>query len=337
MKKYRTKLIIGLGVLLVILAFLIFPYYQLVGKITGHSPLRLFFLNDQFKKTEGRVNILLLGKGDAIHDGPNLTDSMLVASYDIAKKNMFLISTPRDIWSATLEEKINAAYAFGEAKKKGGGMILAKSEIGAVVGLPIHYAVVIDFNKFKDTIDIVGGLDIDVERSFEDHQYPIKGKENNTCKGDKEYKCRYETVRFVKGPQHMSGEIALKFARSRNAVGDEGNDFARGKRQQKIMSALAVKIIGIAKNGNVKMLEELYNELDRAVERDISNEEAAFLAKAYLLSGKVELVNIPLAEELFEIPNVEDYFEKYVLIPKDNDLPALHKYIECKINPQLDC
>lgn len=334
MKRYRFNILLLLLIFTATFAYFFIPLYNLAGKITNRSPLRLIFLNNRFKTTDNRVNILLLGKGDAIHDGPNLTDSMLVASYDLTNKKVFLLSVPRDIWSNTLEEKINAAYAFGEAKKKGGGLILAKSEIGAVVNMPIHYGVVIDFDKFSETVDLLGGLDITVQHAFVDNKYPIKGKENDTCNGDTEYACRYETITFEKGLQHMDGDTALKYARSRNAQGEQGSDFARGQRQQLITNALFNKIIGVVKSGNAQKLEALYIELDNAIERDIENESAAFIIKKYMLSKNVELINIPLSEDLFEIPPVDEYFGKYVLIPKDNDLDALHEYIRCKMNQQ---
>ena len=332
MKRNRIKILLLCFVAFAALAYFLIPFYRLAGKITGHSPLRLIFLNNRFKTTDNKVNILLLGKGDAIHDGPNLTDSIIVASYDISQKKIFTISIPRDVWSSTLEEKVNAAYAFGEAKQKGGGMILAKSEIGAVVDLPIHYAVVIDFDKFSEIIDLLGGLDITVAHAFVDNEYPIKGKENDECNGDEEYKCRYETIRFEKGQQHMDGQTALKYARSRNAKGEQGSDFARGQRQQLIIGALANKILGVIKSGSAKKLEALYVELDSAIERDIENEASAFLVKKYFLARKTALINIPLSEDLFEIPSVDDYFGKYVLVPKDYDFPALHKYIRCKMD-----
>lgn len=331
MKRNRTKLLLVCVLFFTALFYYLIPFYKLTQTITGNSPLRLIFLNDRFKTTENIVNILLLGKGDAIHDGPNLTDSILVASYNILEKKIFLISIPRDVWSSTLEEKVNAAYAFGEAKQKGGGMILAKSEIGAVVDLPIHYAVVIDFDKFSETIDLLGGLDIAVQHAFTDAKYPIKGKENDTCNGDIEYECRYETIRFEKGEQHMDGQTALKYARSRNAQGEQGTDFARGQRQQMIIGALANKMLGVIKSGNAKKIEALYVKLNSAIERDIENESAAFLAKKYVLSRNVELINIPLSQELFEIPPVDDYYGKYVLVPKNNDFPELHKHILCKL------
>lgn len=332
MKKYRSKILVL--VIAVVCAFVYFflPLYNLTGKITNKSPLRLVFLNNQFKTTDNKVNFLLLGKGDAIHDGPNLTDSMLVASYDISNKKLFLISIPRDIWSNTLEEKVNAAYAFGEVKRKGGGLILAKSEIGAIVDLPIHYGVVIDFDKFSETIDLLGGLDITVKHSFTDNKYPIKGKENDNCNGDTEYACRYETITFEKGLVHMDGQTALKYARSRNAQGEQGSDFARGQRQQEIIGELFSKILSVVKSGNAQKLEALYEELHSAIERDIENESAAFVVKKYVLSKRVELINIPLSEDLFEIPPVDEYFGKYVLVPKNHDFIALHKYIRCKMD-----
>ena len=58
-----------------------------------------------------------------------------------------------DIWSDTLQDKINTAYAYGEAKKTGGGLTLAKAELSNIIGQPVQYAAVIDFSKFETLID----------------------------------------------------------------------------------------------------------------------------------------------------------------------------------------
>src|SRR5690606_11303223 len=112
-----------------------------------------------------------------------------------------------------------------------------------VTGEPVHYAMVMDFSGFKEVIDTLGGVEVDVEHSFTDTEYPIAGRENDLCDGDPEYRCRYETIEFKQGRQYMDGETALKFVRSRHAEGDEGNDFARSACQQRVISAIREKVL----------------------------------------------------------------------------------------------
>ena len=81
------------------------------------------------------------------------------------------------------------------------------------MGQPVHYALLIDFSSFKKAIDVLGGVDVNVERSFDDFHFPIEGKENDSCNGDPTFSCRYEHVSFKKGWQKMDGDTALKFAK----------------------------------------------------------------------------------------------------------------------------
>jgi len=113
--------------------------------------------------------------------------------------------------------------------------VLAKSVAEEIVGIPVHYAVVVDFDFFQKVIDELGGIEVDVETDFVDDRYPIKGREDDLCNGDPKFSCRYETVEFKKGLQFMDGGAALKFVRSRNAEGDEGTDLARIARQEKVI------------------------------------------------------------------------------------------------------
>ncbi len=333
--KISFKVLAFIGIIFLLLAFLIKPYYNLVEEITETSPLKILLLEGNYKKTGDRINIVFLGKAGAQHDGPNLTDSILVGSYDIKNKKMISISVPRDIWSNTIKDKINSAYAYGEAKKKGGGMVLAKSEVGAIVGIPIHYAVVIDFEKFKELIDYLGGLDINVERSFDDYKFPVPGKETDDCNGDLEYKCRYRHISFKKGIIHMNGEEALIFVRSRNAQGEEGTDFARNDRQQKILQALSEKIVNRVKKLDVNEIRQMYQIIDKIVERDMQNSEAAYIAKRVLLARNISVKQISLVEDLFEIPRRVDYEGKFVLIPKEGSFTTIHEYIECVLNTNI--
>ena len=128
---------------------------------------------------EGRVNVLLLGMAGGRHDGATLTDTILVASLHLKTKQLHLISIPRDLWLPALKAKSNASYQQG--LKENNGLNFAKTVMGNIVGLPIHYGLRIDFYGFVEAVDALGGIEVDVERTFDDYNYPITGKETDLC------------------------------------------------------------------------------------------------------------------------------------------------------------
>lgn len=300
---------------------------------TGLTPLTVLRLllntGADLASSDGRTNLLLLGIGGGAHAGADLTDTIMVVSFDIRKKDIAMISVPRDIWSDTLKDKINSAYHYGEEKKAGGGIILSKVIVEDVVGLPIHYALLIDFSGFKNVIDIAGGIDVTVPASFVDAQFPIAGKEEDPCGGDTSVRCRYETVAFDKGPQHMDGERALTYVRSRHAEGEEGSDFARGRRQQEVIVALMHKLKnpwtwlppsrGIA----------LFHAFDRATITDMRIGELATIGKLMVRSGNDEPKRISFVDLLTEPPLW--MYGRYTLVPRES-FAAIHAYIKATLD-----
>ncbi len=325
--------------LLIITIVIIRPYYQFVTKTLKVSPIQALLSLDGLKSFDNQVNFVLLGIAGGDHDGPNLSDSITVVSYNLKTNKLSTISLPRDIWSDTLDDKINSAYAYGEAKKPEiGGLILAKAEISSVIGLPVQYAAVIDFDHFKELVNFFGGIEVNVERSFTDKKYPIPGRENDECDGDKTYKCRYETIAFNKGETTMDGDAALKFVRSRYSESEEGTDFAREQRQQKVIEAVKNKLISLVKTPNLKKYGELYGILDQIIKRDISNQQVAIIIKKILFNKKLAQQKITLTEDLFTNPVISDkYNGAWVLIPKDNNFSIIHQYIKCYLENRADC
>lgn len=340
MKILNYKLKIIIISLLIIIYLIVKPYINFVNKVLNISIIKTLISKDSLKIYDNQVNILLLGISGGHHDGPNLSDSNIVINYNFKTNQLTTISIPRDLWSPTLENKINSAYAYGEAKKPGsGGFILAKAEMAAVIGLPIQYAAVIDFQQFKKLIDFLGGIDVEVENSFIDEKFPIAGKENDDCNGDKTYACRYETISFTKGIISMNGETALKFTRSRNAQGDEGTDFAREKRQQKVIEAVKNKLINLLKNPNLKTYKEVYQILNNLIKRDITNQQAAIIAKNIILKRNFHQKKILLSEDFFDNPPLWDnrYQGLWVLVPKNEDYSLIHQYILCNLKNSGNC
>lgn len=233
-----------------------------------------------------------------------------------------LISIPRDIWINSLRSKINAAFHYGEEKQPGGGgLVLAKSAVSELLNQPVHLAVVIDFSTFKSAINLLGGVDVQVKETFEDDQYPISGKENDLCDGDPAYGCRYETIKFFHGLQHMNGETALKFVRSRHAIGDQGTDFARGKRQEAILTAIKTKLLSYQTLKQPEIYTKLFDIFTTHTLTDISRNQYFELGKLFFEAKNHLLKTYALSdpEQLYNPPVSSKFDNQWVLVPKDNN------------------
>ncbi len=322
-------------------AFVVASFFILHSSFNPRSiltPVSVFsqIINPQnLEQTDGRTNILALGvdrRSNAGFVSGVLTDTIMVASLDAKKKDVAIISIPRDLWVKMddyTNGKINSAYAFG-------GVELTQKVVEQVLGIPIHYFVVIDFQSFEKAIDVLGGIEVDVENAFDDYKYPIFGKETDECGGDPELKCRYEHLHFDTGLQPMDGKTALAFARSRYAEGVEGGDFARIKRQQKVAVAAKDKALSLATLTNPGKLKELYELLVTSLETNIGFKEVERLyqlsqnfdngrIKSYLISGAWDDESA-----LLYTPAAELYGGAFVLIPKagEGNFSEIHYFVQ---------
>jgi len=132
--------------------------------------------------------------------------------------------------------KINNINAFAEAKEPGSGGLAVSQSLSDILNIPIDYYVRVDFTSFAKIIDTLNGIEVNVANTLDDYKYPILGNENAP------WEERYEHLHINQGWQKMNGSLALKYARSRHALGREGSDFARAKRQQKILQAIKDKV-----------------------------------------------------------------------------------------------
>ncbi len=188
----------------------------------------------------GYTNFLLIGQGDADHDGKNLTDTIMVASIDPSATNsVILLSIPRDTYFLSTEKmgkgKLNSMYRdfrsylmYQKGMEAEQASIAALEELAAEIGrklhIKIHHTVKVDFIAFVKAVDTIGGIDVDVPYTIEDYEYP------NETYG-------YEPFIIEEGPRHLDGATALKYARSRHT----SSDFGRSARQQQLLGAMAQK------------------------------------------------------------------------------------------------
>lgn len=298
---------------------------------TGLAPSTIVHLafdtGSKLESTNGRTNVLLLGIAGGEYPGAKLTDTMLIVSLKPANQSMAMVSVPRDIWSDTLKDRINSAYYYGEQKREGGGIVLSRAIIEDMSGVTLHYGLVIDFSGFREMIDVIGGIDVAVPEAFVDPDFPIVGREEDACNGDPEYRCRYETLQFEAGMQHMNGDIALKYVRSRHAEGEEGSDFARSRRQQEVLLAVRNRLMDPKLWLMPGKARAIFDALDKTTHSDMTLGEFLTLGKLIARAkGGTKQISI---EHLLYVPPAS-WYGRYVLLP-ENSFEEVHSYLASEL------
>jgi len=166
------------------------------------------------------------GRGDA-----RRSDSLLLLRTDPGRHRLSYLSIPRDLRVEIPgygTAKINAANQFG-------GPALTIATVRALTGLPVNHVVMVDFDGFRELIDALGGIDVDVPRRIQSNAFDCPYKPA---------RCRsWDGWRFAKGRQHMDGRRALVYSRIRtNQLDSSDNDVSRTGRQQAVADAVGDEI-----------------------------------------------------------------------------------------------
>lgn len=271
----------------------------------------------------GRTNFMFLGLAGADHAAGDLTDTILYAVVDHQSGNVLLLSLPRDIWLPALRAKLNSVYHYQ-------GLEGSKRAVTEILDQPVDYGLILNFNGLVEIIDVLGGVEVEVAKAFDDYRYPIPGKENDLCGGDQTFVCRYERLHFNAGKQLMDGQKALKFVRSRNADGEEGSDFARSLRQQRLLLAIKNRVLSPKFWLNPKRTIQLVKVVNLNVKTDFPKEKYLDLLRiatrfrslkiqTEVLNGE-RLVNPPPSKKLYD--------DQWVLIPKNGDWSEIREYVK---------
>ena len=201
----------------------------------------------------GKKNIVVMGC-DTRKDDAGRSDTLFVVMLDKSKKNAALLSVPRDTrvkikghgW-----DKINAAFAYGGHK-------LTQETVQEFLGIKLHNYVVVDFQGFKDLVDVIGGVDINVEKRMYYYD-PYDGFE----------------IDLRPGIQHMDGKTAMQYVRYR----DEDGDIGRIRRQQKFIMALYKQI---ASKNIITKMPGVSKQIMSMIKTNLSLKEMVELGKVML-------------------------------------------------------
>ena len=210
----------------------------LIAKLTGgqsgiFDAIGAVFNPDvELKKGEnGRTNVLVFGTSGyemegSGHDGAQLTDSIMLVSFDKESDDVAMINLPRDLYvggTCTSTGKVNEVYwcANSDDKNEAGGAKALQDAVAKVLGVETQYYVHINWGALVQIVDALGGVTVTLDENINDNW----------------------TKTYIKAgePTKLNGEQSLGLARARH--GTEQGDFSRGASQQKLLIALQQRIL----------------------------------------------------------------------------------------------
>jgi len=258
---------------------------------------------------DGRINILMLGIGGPGHDGPDLTDTILLVSIDPINHSASLLSLPRDLWvkiPGDGYQKINAAYPDGKyaSKQKSSqgqisdGLNELDKTLQPVLGIPIHYHVVVDFSAFKQAVDALGGVTVNVPETLYD---PTVAWENHG-----------NPYIAYKGNDVMHGAQALLYARSR----ETSSDFARAERQRALMVAIKEKAFSVGTFANPVKVSSLLDSFGNNVYTDFSLNDITRLQQIFSQIPSASITSLDLVTPPHDLVTTGNINNLSVVEPK---------------------
>ncbi|HJP95873.1 MAG TPA: LCP family protein [Candidatus Saccharimonadales bacterium] len=280
---------------------------------------------------DGRINVLLLGIGGGSHEAPDLTDTIIVASIDPVNHKADLLSVPRDLWVKIPGHgsmKINAAYEMGKYDYLGkqdssnnnqqaieAGFKSTDSVVESVLGIPIHYNMLVNFSAFQQAVDTVGGITINVPETLSD---PTFARENGGS-----------SIIARAGTQTFGGKTALMYVRSRHT----SSDFARAQRQRAVIVALEQKMFTLGTLSSPSKISGLLDTFGSNVVTDLSLSNVSRLMTIMKKIPEASIVSVGLTDTGSNFLTTDMISGQSVVVPIAGtyDYTAIQNFVRNKL------
>jgi len=326
-KKKWTWLWIISFLIITFFAFFLFKTSFTISQVIGWmNTAQILPLNDDLpklpEKDPNRMDILLLGmRGlEDPGEGKLLSDAMIILSVEKTTGQIALISLPRDIylkiWCSRENKKLNFAYAQG-------GLDCAKKTISYLTNLYIDYAVSVNFDALKESVDALGGISLYLEEPFEeDFQWAKEGWEEDEHWFIKEIDGEERWVFYLpQGENILDGQTTLYYVRSRYST----DDFDRMRRQQQVLMSIKEKALSLGVLANPIKIYNLLDILGKNIRTDASLSDTKNLIN---LISNLDTVNIK--KKFFDIsPGGLLYHtfinDEYVLLPVNDNFEQIRQ------------
>ncbi len=239
---------------------------------SGDGPTPIPLLTDN-----NTINFLLIGHDQGTPTSFR-TDTLVAVILWPGNGQVSMISIPRDLWvyiPTIGMERINTAYEYGIGNYPGGGYALLRDAIAYNLGLRIDHMAMVDFSGFSKIVDTLGGIDVPVACPYTDWRLLDPSDDQNDPNNWAEYMVQ-------PGMIHMNGDLALWYARSREA----SSDFDRGRRQQEVLRAMFAQAL---KTNTLTRIPQLYKDFSSTITTDLG---LADILKLALYAPKLTNANI---------------------------------------------
>lgn len=261
-------------------------------------------------ENKDRIHILLMGIDRRSKNEGYRSDIMILASADIKTNQVVLTSIPRDLWWD--DGRINALYPAQ-------GWKATQEAFKEITGITPDKYILIDFEDFVWLVDSMGGVPVEINTTFTDSQFPV----------DADFS--YQTVSFTKGLEHMTGERALIFSRSRKGDFDNG-DWGRMRRQHLLLKGFVEAVSQQESIFNPMNVEiALKTVLDKGLESNIGINDAKYLWDFYSDRKDYQFNSIIMDYDYVYTPPSDNYGGAWVLAPIDDSYTKVQTDIENKL------
>jgi LCP family protein required for cell wall assembly len=268
------KILISFAILLAVILLGVGGYlgYKFIRDFGWGNVASLFDTTRLKGENVGRVNILLAGDSsdDPGHNGADLTDSIMLISIDTNTHKAFMLSVPRDLYvniPGFDYSKINATYEDGQGEKfsgagyPAGGMGLLEEVVSQKLNVPIDYYALINYTAFRDLVNSVGGITVNIQSPDPRGLY-----DPNT------------DINLPNGPVNLNGQSALNLARARGdgygSYGFPQADFDRTMHQRQMLIAVEQKATSISVLSNPIRVGDLFDAVSKNVTTDLKLNDA---------------------------------------------------------------
>lgn len=255
-------------------AYVLFETYQAANEAyTELDRDKSKYRDKEVEINKDPFSVLIMGIEDYSSGGENgRTDTLIVATMNPKEKTMKMLSIPRDtlVYYDHLgyESRINHAHAYG-------GKEMTIEKVEELLEVPIDYYTTVNFEGFKNIIDVVGGVEVEVPFDFTE-----KSDVDNS------------TLRFTEGPMKLNGEEALAYARMRKQ--DPRGDFGRNDRQKQVIQAAVSELLSPE---NLFKVDKIAKEVGSNVQTNIRVSEGIGLSKLYAGFNSSSVENLTLEGE----------------------------------------